>query len=145
MCVVCKVRGRGYTPTGDTECEFQIVNSLRDFTDIHLRRALESGELLMLPEIQEFQYATLWHPAQFIEFDLSRYEREYKFTWIPGIIWTDGEPRDQVFYRSITHLRFWGRAGGGYHGEKSEDGRKERSFDRLCTLIVPLIGLRGAA
>jgi hypothetical protein len=122
MCVVCKVRGRGYTPTVDTECEFQIVNSLRDFTDIHL-----------------------WHPAQFIEFDLSRYEREYKFTWIPGIIWTDGEPRDQVFYRSITHLRFWGRAGGGYHGEKSEDGRKERSFDRLCTLIVPLIGLRGAA
>ncbi|KAJ7872441.1 hypothetical protein B0H13DRAFT_2669428 [Mycena leptocephala] len=86
MCVVCKVRGRGYTPTVDTE-------------------ALESGELLMLPEIQEFQYATLWYPAQFIEFDLSRYEREYKFTWIPGIIWTDGEPRDQVFYRSITHLR----------------------------------------
>ncbi|KAF7372007.1 hypothetical protein MVEN_00058900 [Mycena venus] len=60
------------------------------------------GKIHVLPEIGEWSYSTMWYPAEFIDFDVTRQGREYEFKWIPGIVWTTGEPQDLTFYRSIA-------------------------------------------
>jgi hypothetical protein len=55
----------------------------------------------MLPELPNETNAT-WLPAALVDFDLSRAGREYKFEWIPGIVWRAREPENLIFYRSLS-------------------------------------------
>lgn len=58
------------------------------------------GSIQMLPVIENWDNNTLWLPAEFINFDISRRGQEYKCAWISGAIWPEGEPPDATFYRS---------------------------------------------
>lgn len=58
----------------------------------------------MLPEVDDWDDASMWLPANFLDFDLSREGWEYKFVWIEGIVWPHGsEPDEREFYRSSDH------------------------------------------
>ncbi|KAJ7605158.1 hypothetical protein B0H17DRAFT_1189636 [Mycena rosella] len=79
------VKSRGNTPVCDPE--------FIDFPE----------KVHMLPEIDDWVDVTKWFPAEFVDFDLARTNREYQFTWTEGIVWSSQEPSDSTFYRSIAH------------------------------------------
>ncbi|KAJ7331065.1 hypothetical protein DFH08DRAFT_815150 [Mycena albidolilacea] len=85
-------------PDSDAESELSWHNVQFSFRCIKIG---EVGTIHMLPELPNETNAT-WLPAALVDFDLSRAGREYKFEWIPGIVWRTREPENLVFYCSLS-------------------------------------------
>ncbi|KAF8173334.1 hypothetical protein K438DRAFT_1980883 [Mycena galopus ATCC 62051] len=80
VCMTCKVRD----PTPECDEELNIP-----------------GAVCMLPAMEDWTHGTMWFPAQFVDFDLSRTNSEYKFKWIEGIVWSM-EPQELTFHCSLA-------------------------------------------
>ncbi|KAJ7671086.1 hypothetical protein B0H17DRAFT_1209141 [Mycena rosella] len=82
LCIVCMAGRR--TPTCDPDL-------LKSPETIHI-----------LPEVDDWVDATKWLPAEFLDWDKSRFGKEYKFRWLSSIVWPAEEPAELSFYRSIA-------------------------------------------
>ncbi|KAJ7442916.1 hypothetical protein B0H11DRAFT_2251196 [Mycena galericulata] len=82
-CIMCTLRQD--TPA----CDPQLLNS--------------PNKIIMLPAVEDWNGDSIWLPATFVDFDASRRGREYRFSWIEGIVWETEEPADLQFYRSMAH------------------------------------------
>ncbi|KAJ7218557.1 hypothetical protein GGX14DRAFT_390321 [Mycena pura] len=54
-------------------------------------------------EAENWDDATIWFPAEFVDFDLPRKCQEYQFKWNESIAWSAGTPDDLCFYRAAKH------------------------------------------
>ncbi|KAJ7207834.1 hypothetical protein GGX14DRAFT_567138 [Mycena pura] len=64
---------------------------------------LNVGQVCMLPEAENRDDATIWFPAEFVDFDVPRKCQEYQFKWNESIAWSAGTPDDLCFYRAAKH------------------------------------------
>ncbi|KAF8124675.1 hypothetical protein K438DRAFT_2002537 [Mycena galopus ATCC 62051] len=78
------------------------TNHAHDLAPLLRSHELTIGAVHMLPETEDWTYETMWLPAQFVDFDLSRTNSEYKFKWIEGIVWGTEDPRELTFHRSLA-------------------------------------------
>ncbi|KAJ7230069.1 hypothetical protein GGX14DRAFT_384030 [Mycena pura] len=102
----------------EVQCEVCYPNTDWDHVDVHftctgrkidaesipeMDADLNVGQVCMLPEAENRDDETIWFPAEFVDFDVSRKCQEYQFKWNESIAWNAGTPDDLCFYRAAKH------------------------------------------